>query len=340
MTTSSPRDRRRERARGVRLGRSALLQIPARLAVPFVSLAAVLTAVVDHLSSGKIWFGPVYLLLSALAAWFVSSRFAIVLGLVVISFNLLTGVASTYPYGPNSFLSNFALRIFCVLVVALMLGLARKALEREWRLARTDLLTGALNRQAFFEAIKSDSGREGPAVLAFADVDGLKYLNDQMGHELGDEGLRNFADRVRLAIRKNDLFARMGGDEFVVFMKVKDEAAGKAVANRLNRVLNLEASADERTLKCSIGVLLLPAGSKSIDAELRLADKLMYVAKNAQLGLSAASATEVDGQTVLLSPLHTSMPNDRKGTLRARSRQRDCGVDASDSSVVEALAAA
>ena len=197
------------------------------------------------------------------------------------------------------------------------------SLEREWRLARTDALTGALNRQAFFEAIKEDTGRQGPAILAFADVDGLKRLNDEMGHELGDKGLRDFADRVRTAIRKNDLFARIGGDEFVIFMKVKDEAAAKAVANRLNDVLNLGAGEDGATLKCSLGVLLLPAGSQSIDDELKLADKLMYAAKRAQAGLSMASAAGGDRQKTLSFPLETPPRVGRTTAIRAKDRQSE-----------------
>lgn len=266
------------------------------------------------------------------------TRFAIALGLFVISFKLLTDSESIYPYGPNSVALNFALRILCVLVVVLMLGLARRSLEKEWRLARTDPLTGALNRQAFFEAIRGNSSQEGPAVLVFADLDGLKRLNDEMGHELGDDGLRNFADRVRRAIRKNDLFARIGGDEFVIYMKVKDESAAKSVANRLNKVLNLDAHFDEATLRCSLGVLLLPAGSKSIDAELKAADKLMYAAKRTQAGLSMALAVEVDGQTALSPPLETAPPADRKTAVRSKDRQTDCEEPPSDSTS-EALAA-
>lgn len=339
MPARNQKDRRRERTRGFRPGRSVYLQIPASVAVPVLGLATLLTGTTDHLLDHRIWFGPAYLLICASAAWFVGSRFALALGLVIISFNLLTGNQSTYPYGAASFALNFALRFVCVLAVVLMLGLARRSLEREWRLARTDPLTGALNRQAFFEVIKADAGREGPVLLAYADVDGLKRLNDEMGHEQGDDGLRDFADRVRTAIRKRDLFARLGGDEFVILMKVKDEVAAKAVANRLNRVLNLDAPEDATTLKCSLGVLLLPQGSKSIDAELKLADKLMYVAKKAQAGLSAAWTAGVDGQELLSPPSVAAAPAGRRTAVRTRGQVADSETTPGDSSPSAALAA-
>ncbi len=210
------------------------------------------------------------------------------LGLTIMLFQALTG--NGYPHGTGVFTSDFALRFLCVLSVVFMLGQARMSLDREWRIARTDPLTGALNRQAFFEAIKADHGQEGSAMLVFADVDGLKCVNDEKGHEKGDAGLRDLAGRVRGAIRKEDLFARIGGDEFVIFMKVRDRAAAKMVADRLNTVLNPVAEAAEGAFRCSLGALFLPTGSRSIDAELNRADKLMYSAKKAGVGLAVAEA--------------------------------------------------
>ncbi|WP_338468400.1 GGDEF domain-containing protein [Novosphingobium sp. ZN18A2] len=260
--------------------------------------------------------------MAAFAAWFVNCRFSIALGVIVLSVNGLTGNHSTYPYGPHSFVLNYALKLFCVMAVAVMLGLARRALEREWQLARTDPLTGALNRQAFFEIIEAATGRKGPAILAFADVDGLKRLNDEKGHELGDKGLRDFANRVTDTIRQNDLFARIGGDEFVIFMKVKDERAARTVANRLNQNLNSSPGLDEAALKCSLGILFLAGGSSSIDAELKLADKLMYSAKRVRAGYLMATAQQMNGRDSLSPALETALP----ANLNSVIRQRDGGM--------------
>lgn len=316
MPSVAYRDRRRERARGVRLRKSVFLQVPAPVAAPIIGFATLLTATFDYLEPHEVWLGPVYLVLAASAAWFVSSGYAVALGLAVLSMNQLIGQHSIYPYGHDQFSANIGLRAFCVLAVAFMLGRARLSLEREWRLARTDPLTGALNRQAFFETMKAEAATDEPSVLVFADVDGLKYINDEMGHEAGDDGLSSFADRVRNAIRKDDLFARIGGDEFVVFMKVKDERAARKVADRLNKVLNVEVSEELTTLKCSLGALFLPAGSKSIDAELKLADKLMYSAKRVQAGVLMASAVQTGKDKALVSALETALPVNRKSVIR------------------------
>lgn len=319
MAVNSQIDRRSKKARSFRFNRSWFLELPPEMAALAVIAVTALTVTVDLAVHYDIWYGPIYLLIAACAGWFVGRRFAISLGLAVLSIKWFSGIDSTYPYGSNSIHLNFTLKAACVLSVALMLGLARKSLEREWRLARIDPLTGALNRQAFFEAIKSGAGQKEPAVLAFADVDGLKRLNDLKGHERGDDGLRDFANRMKGMIRRNDLFARIGGDEFVLFMKVKDEKAAKTVIDRLNKALNIELEMNEAALKCSFGVLFLPKGSLSIDAELKLADKLMYSAKRVQAGFLMATATQPSDHEYLPSALETALPANFKSIIRQTS---------------------
>lgn len=326
-------DRRRYRAQGLRFDRSLIFRIPNSISITVLGLAAVLVETADSYSSADVWFGPIYLLIIAISAWTVGRMFALGIGLAILSTNNLSGNNLDYPYGSADLILNAAFKLFCVLSIVLMLGLARTALEREWRLARMDSLTGALNRQAFFEAMKADAGQKGPSVLIFADLDGLKRLNDEKGHEAGDDGLRNFAARVKSAIRNSDLFARIGGDEFVIFMKVRDQAAAVAVANRLNRSLNVDAPLEGSILRCSLGVLFLAEGSQSIDAELNLADELMYAAKRDRIGLLTALAVEVDGTTKLASLLETSRPTEHHSAIRSgvrgssQDKIHDTGLD-------------
>lgn len=331
-------ERRGQNARGYDLCRSVLLRIPQSVVVTLLWLSTLATAILDRLLSHEVWFGPVYLIVCACASWLVSCRFAIRLGLMVILFNSLTDTNHTLTYGPNFATLDLCLKIISLLTVVLMLGLARKALDRQWLLARTDPLTGALNRQAFFETIRTDSDQGGPALLIFADLDGLKRLNDELGHEMGDTGLRNFADRIRRTIRKKDLFARIGGDEFVLLLKIKDESAINTVANRLNKALNLDSREDEVTLKCSIGILFLPTGSQSIDDELNLADQLMYAAKRAQAGVAMATAAKI-GQEITLFPNLVVAPRSHESIMRSNNRQSEHEAAHSGGSHTGALAA-
>lgn len=321
-------ERRAKNARAHRLEDFTLLQIPKRIAVASIVLAVGLIALVDYLSPQVLWFGPAYLAVITFTAWSYSCRSAIVLGLAIIAINVLMGDASTSPFGTNTAVLNLALKFFAVLGIVLFLGAARRALQKEWKLARTDQLTGSLNRQAFFDAIAAETSWCGWSVLIYADLDGLKQLNDNLGHEHGDKALISFANRVRSAIRKDDLFARIGGDEFVVFMNVRDKAAGILVAHRLNQVLNVQSSEDDAELRGSLGALLLPPGSRSIDADLKAADTLMYEAKRTQIGMLAATAQRADDGVIVLSRhIAQDPPAERRFAVRSNERRHLAAPD-------------
>jgi GGDEF domain-containing protein len=150
-----------------------------------------------------------------------------------------------------------------------------------------------------------------------------------MGHEAGDAALRTFADRIRASIRKSDVFARIGGDEFVIFMRVKDQDSARIVANRLDQAINVGSTDRADHLQCSFGVLFLANGSAAIDAELRLADKLLYSSKKARCGFLLASANGGVDLTTDISALEIALPVNRKSVIRQaegiRARGRGCG---------------
>lgn len=200
------------------------------------------------------------------------------------------------------------------------MGIARKSCEKESRLARIDPLTGALNRYAFFEIIERDDCSEGWSAIVYADLDGLKKINDEFGHAQGDICLKVFSEKVRSVIRKDDIFARMGGDEFVIFMKVRNEEAGKVVAMRLDQAINDKIMDGPYGLGCSFGVLLLPNGSISIDAELKVADNLMYESKKTRSRVLLSTYSEQDGKISSSTPVLLWDTNEHKSSVRAIDR--------------------
>ncbi|CDO34370.1 GGDEF domain-containing protein [Novosphingobium sp. KN65.2] len=278
------------------LQHSYLFRVSPRMAWAIVVAMLALVASIEANSSPAMWFGPIYLAIMAFAAWSLNSLVAVAIGLGILGARLATGelavAASTGPAGTP----NLAVRVLGIMIVVLVIGAARKACEREWRAARIDSLTGAWNRSAFFEILRKNQHRGGWHALIYADLDGLKRVNDEEGHAQGDENLKVFAETVRKTIRKGDVFARMGGDEFVIFMKLKDKDAGTAVANRLDTALNTEFGESRFHLSCSLGILLLPEGSTSIDGELRAADELMYMAKKSRSGVLVSTACESGGR--------------------------------------------
>lgn len=264
-----------------------------------VLAALALTSLVDAATS-DLWFGPFYLLAIGSAAWLLGRREAAAIGLAALALITWVNGLSLYPFGTVAAVWNLLMRVATVLMFIGLLGHIRQSFFRQWRLARTDPLTGALNRQAFFELVAASASSSDWIMLAYADLDGLKKLNDESGHAAGDEALKAYVAHVRSIIRKHDHFARVGGDEFIIHLKVSDAASAKLVAERLHREMNAVAAKVHPELRCSVGILILPPGNRALDREVLAADQLMYEAKQQGAGLVVATLREIRGRQLLL----------------------------------------
>ncbi|ACO46793.2 EAL domain-containing protein [Deinococcus deserti] len=161
-----------------------------------------------------------------------------------------------------------------------------RQLQRDLDLqAKHDPLTGLVNRghlvQLLDYAIERADSRYGVAVL-FIDLDRFKSVNDIYGHTAGDNLLRNVAQRLQNEVRRNDIVARQGGDEFVVVATgVLHASAVHDLGRRLLQALSrpYTVGTESVTLSASIGVTLCPAESVDASEALRNADIAMYEAK-------------------------------------------------------------
>ena len=172
--------------------------------------------------------------------------------------------------------------------------LEHETIQRELaRQARTDPLTGLLNRRAFMDEARrriDRLDREGlPGTLMFVDLDRLKPLNDRLGHEAGDEALVLVAELLRRTVRPSDLVARLGGDEFALWLDGSDEltAAERAEGLRTGcpRALAHLTLGETEGLTMSIGIACrAPGGGEELDSLLQRADQAMYSVKRAGRG--------------------------------------------------------
>jgi len=160
----------------------------------------------------------------------------------------------------------------------------RKEMEEELRqLSLTDELTGLLNRRGFFTHVEQYLKmvrRQGIGVyMLYADLDGLKSINDRFGHQEGDFALIQVARILRENYRESDIIARIGGDEFVVIPVGSSGNCIDVITARLKKALvNYNSKTDRGyKLSMSVGVAFYdPAEPCSIDELLASADRKMY----------------------------------------------------------------
>lgn len=162
----------------------------------------------------------------------------------------------------------------------------REANQRIWQLAHHDHLTKLPNRRLFFDQLelalaKAESDGHKFAVL-FMDLDRFKYINDALGHDVGDEVLKRVADRLAGCVRGGTTLVRLGGDEFAVLLPhIEHVNEAKNLAETILHAVPECISFDghEFFLTMSIGIALYPVSAESAAALVRNADMAMYEAK-------------------------------------------------------------
>jgi diguanylate cyclase (GGDEF)-like protein len=176
--------------------------------------------------------------------------------------------------------------------VCVLTGMARAGLTVTERLrashrqAITDDLTGLGNRRHLLEQLEHSIAERDEVALLLIDLDGFKELNDTLGHEAGDEVLRQIGPRLGGSLRANETLARLGGDEFAVVLAPGDEATASAAGLRLRAALERSFAVGGMRvhIDASIGIALFPVHGADALALLQRADVAMYEAKRSRTG--------------------------------------------------------
>jgi len=152
-------------------------------------------------------------------------------------------------------------------------------------LSRHDVLTGVANRMAANERLHGEHlrlKRTGtPYTVLMVDVDHFKRVNDQHGHEVGDQVLRRVAKALGTSIRASDFLARFGGEEFILLLPDTDTAAALKVAAKIRETVQSTPDPVAGTITVSIGVASASAQDPDENTALKLADDRLYQAKAA-----------------------------------------------------------
>ncbi len=187
---------------------------------------------------------------------------------------------------PNNWAENFNAIMSIAGITgigALSIGLNQARAARRHRLeARTDALTGILNRRALFDNLAIDRINPGDAVVVF-DLDRFKSINDQYGHHAGDRILCQFALELRKNLKDGDLAARMGGEEFVLLIRRASLPAAIATAERIRAAFtasSLQAENGAVASTASAGIAIALASDDGFESVFLRADAALYRAKN------------------------------------------------------------
>jgi len=197
-------------------------------------------------------------------------------------YSLLAGVPFAYALFTNLVMRRMDMAMFSRYRKQLMTQLTDLQ-----ELVYKDELTGLYNRRHFYEALRTevDKARVTRQALAvvLVDLDGLKLINDEYGHGVGDVVLANLGQAIASITRSNDVPARMGGDEFGIVMPGTDKRGAFALAKRLWQALEaapmFEDDTTELNVTVSIGLAGYPWGGESVEELIQWADADMYANK-------------------------------------------------------------
>lgn len=148
--------------------------------------------------------------------------------------------------------------------------------------AYTDTLTGVYNRNKFEEVFEYESTRNKrynePLTIAVMDIDHFKKFNDTYGHLVGDEVLKSMAETINENVRRSDLFARWGGEEFVLIMPKTDLQQAKTLCEKLRKLIESNEHKIAGKITCSFGVTQYEQGD-DMRSVFRRSDEALYNAK-------------------------------------------------------------
>lgn len=233
----------------------------------------------DWIDSDDYSFAFFYLFPIGFTTWFAGKRY----GMVIATLTAINSAVDNNPHMSLAHLWNTISTFAVFIVISRLVSIVRSMWENERRLSRIDHLTELLNSRAFVELIDYEIERfkrGGKAFsVAYIDLDEFKAVNDRYGHQRGDELLKLVADLFRSNLRKTDVVARMGGDEFAMFFPASRSEDVKVALPKLMGRFQEAMKVNHWPTTFSMGVVSFEVPPSDADEVILLADKQMYRAK-------------------------------------------------------------
>ncbi|BAU66307.1 diguanylate cyclase [Stanieria sp. NIES-3757] len=260
-------------------------RLPPRLILFFSLILIGLIGAIDYVIKIDIALSIFYLVPITLITWFVNQKWGVISSVgSSISWFIADLHVKVYDYWWLPYW-NVSVRLGFFIITVSLLATLKKSYEYQKQLARTDFLTGLMNRNFFLELLQLESLRslryQRPLTLVYLDLDDFKLINDRHGHHCGDNLLKLITQTIQKEIRTTDIFARFGGDEFALLLPETNYESAQIVLKRISLCCQQITQAELSLVGLSMGAITFIQPLNSISEMLHKVDLLMYEVKQA-----------------------------------------------------------
>ncbi len=239
--------------------------------------------IIDTLTGKELDFSLFYVIPILIVTWHTGLGLGIVFSLISALVWLLSDVLSGNVTLLSIYAWNTLIRLGFFLTIAFLLSRLLTVLEHQREIAHTDYLTGALNSLFFYNVLQMEINRslryKNLFTIAYIDLDNLKTVNYEFGYATGDKVLCFVANQIKNSLRKVDVVARLGSDEFALLMPETNQKSAQVVLSKLQHNILAGMQKNNWPVTLSIGVLTCFDTPPTANEAIKIVDDLMYSVK-------------------------------------------------------------